>query len=291
MLRSQAIDPAQGLEQRTQADPVKAVAITSGKGGVGKTNTCINLAIALARLGKRVMILDADLGMANVDVMLGLQPPFDLSQVLSDQRTLEEIIVQGPQGIRVVPAASGVLDMVRLSAADHDKLIRSFSGLAEQIDILLVDTAAGISDSVTRMTSACEEVVVVTCNEPAAITDAYALIKVLSREHQVKRFQILSNRISSSRDGLALFSKLAVASERFLDVSLRYLGGIPEDHLARRAIEQQKAVVEAYPGSAAARAMTRIAEAIDRWQYDAERKSPRELFRNLLSIPPGGQNN
>ncbi|MDJ0652729.1 MAG: MinD/ParA family protein [Xanthomonadales bacterium] len=290
------LEPAQSDEIQfrriARPDPVKVVAVTSGKGGVGKTNTCVNLAIALAKRGKRVMILDADLGLANVDVLLGLQPPFDLSHVLSDQRTLEEIIVEGPEGIQVVPAASGVLDMVRLTDQEHDILIRSFSSLARDIDVLLVDTAAGIADSVTTLASACQEVIVVACNEPAAITDAYALMKVLSLNYGVRKFQILSNRINNTQEGLTLFNKLAIASDRFLDVSLRYLGGIPEDALVRRSIEQQRAVVDAYPGSTAARAMARIAQVVDRWQPDPAAESTNTFFQNLLGqTVNGGQDN
>lgn len=278
-----------GLERFARSAPVKVIAIASGKGGVGKSSSCVNLALALAREGQRVMILDADLGLANVDVLLGLQPTFDLSHVLSGQRTLEEIIVEGPQGIRIVPAASGVREMMNLNGSDHEDLIRGFGALRDEIDVLLVDTAAGIGDSVMFMASACQEVIVVSCNEPAAITDAYALIKLLQRHEGIERFQILSNRIESTQDGLSMFSKLAVASERFLNVQLRYLGGVPEDPLVRRAIEQQRPVLDAYPGSIASRAYQRIAQVVNRWEASATPVGHNPFFRNLLCQEDSGE--
>lgn len=259
------VDATDRLSRITQPKPTRVLAIASGKGGVGKTNTTVNLALSLCQMGQRVLILDADLGLANVDVMLGLQPAFDLSHVVAGERTLEEIIAYGPMDLRLVPAASGVMDMVRLDQRAHQHLVSQFDELHQDVDVMLVDLAAGISDSVTQLASACQEVVVVTCNEPAAITDAYALMKVLRREHEVQEFHILANRTSSAQDGLDLFNKLAVATEKFLDVRLKYLGGIPDDPLVRRAIERQQSVVEAYPGSAAAQSFRRVAQGIGRW--------------------------
>ncbi|MEM9531409.1 MAG: MinD/ParA family protein [Pseudomonadota bacterium] len=273
------------------ARPTRVIGIASGKGGVGKTHTCVNLALDLARRGQRVVILDADLGLANVDVLLGLQPTFDLSHVLNQQRTLEEVMVEGPLGIRIVPAASGVRQMTQLDQAQHEALSRGFSALAGDIDYLLVDMAAGISDTVMFMAGGCEELIVVGCNEPASITDAYALIKVLQRDHQVDRIHILSNRNESSQDGLTMYSKLVVACERFLDVSPRYLGGVPEDPMVRRAVEQQRAVVDRYPGSPSANALRRIGDAICRWP-EPELKSDRcPFFQQLLRAEPKGAQN
>ncbi len=261
--------------------PVRVIGIASGKGGVGKTNTCINLALDLANSGQRVVILDADLGLANVDVLLGLQPTFDLSHVLNQQRTLEEIVVDGPGGIRVVPATSGGRQMMALTEVQHKALSRNFSAMAGDIDYLLVDLAAGISDSVVFMASGCDELLVVASNEPAAITDAYALMKILHRDEGMDRFHILSNRNETHQDGLTMFSKLAVACERFLNVSLRYIGGIPEDPMVRRAVEQQCAVVDRYPGSPAASAFHKLGDAVRRWpEQQQTRKNP--FFQRLL---------
>lgn len=273
------------LEQFMDAKPVTVIGIASGKGGVGKTNTCINLALDLANSGQRVMILDADLGLANVDVLLGLQPTFDLSHVLTQQRTLEEILVVGPGGIQIVPATSGVRQMMSLSQDQHESLSRNFAAMAGEIDYLLIDMAAGISDSVLFMAAGCDELLVVGCNEPASITDAYALMKVLHRDEGMHRFHILSNRNESSQDGLTMYSKLAVACERFLNISPRYVGGIPEDPMVRRAVEQQRAVVDRYPGSPAAAAFHKLGDAVRRWPQPQEtHKSP--FFQRLLRSEP-----
>ncbi|MEM1090178.1 MAG: MinD/ParA family protein [Pseudomonadota bacterium] len=278
------------LEQFMDASPVKVIGIASGKGGVGKTNTCINLALDLASADKRVMILDADLGLANVDVLLGLQPTFDLSHVLNKQRTLEEILVPGPAGIQIVPATSGARQMMALTQTQHETLSRNFAALAGEIDYLLVDMAAGISDSVIFMASGCDELLIVACNEPASITDAYALMKVLNRDEGMQRFHILSNRNESSQDGLTMYSKLAVACERFLNVSPRYVGGIPEDPMVRRAVEQQRAVVERYPGSPAASAFRKLGEAVRRWP-ESEQTQNSPFFQRLLKTEPDAGHN
>ena len=192
----------------SKANPVRVLAVTSGKGGVGKTNISVNLAVSLAQIGRRVMVMDADLGLANLDIMLGLHPQYNLSHVLNGQRTLEEILLTGPAGIRVVPAASGVQNMAELEPAQHAGLIRAFSELSHTMDVLIIDTAAGISDSVISFSKAAQEVLVVVCDEPASLTDAYALIKLLSREHDLFRFRIVANMAGSAQEGRELFKKL-----------------------------------------------------------------------------------
>ena len=163
---------------------MKVLTVTGGKGGVGKTNICANLAIAMCMLGRRVMLLDADLGLANVDVLLGLQPAYSLADVVKGDKRLQDVIVTGPAGVRVVPGASGLAEMANLTAVQHAGIIHAFSELNEDLDALLVDTAAGISDGVLRFCAAANEVLVVVCDEPTSITDAYALIKVLSTRTQ-----------------------------------------------------------------------------------------------------------
>ena len=188
------MNQAQGLEQISAPSSINVVAVTSGKGGVGKTNVSVNLAVSLAAQGKSVVLFDADLGLANVDIALGLKPKYDIRHVISGERTLEEILMEGPNGIRVVPASSGVSSMTSLTSQQQAGLIRAFNELTFPVDALIVDTGAGIDLSVLTFTSACQEIVVVICDEPTSITDAYALIKVLNRECGVKRFQLLANR-------------------------------------------------------------------------------------------------
>src|ERR1700741_1073955 len=180
-----ANDQATGLRLLRPAKPVQVIAITSGKGGVGKTSVSVNLSTSLAMSGKQVMLLDGDLGLANVDVMLGLQPSYNLAHVLEGQCTLDETILGGPAGLMVVPASSGKKNMAELTRAENAGLVRAFSELSRPLDVLIVDTAAGIADSVITFSQASQEVIVVICNDPASLTDAYALIKVLNRDHGV----------------------------------------------------------------------------------------------------------
>src|SRR5579872_1579455 len=175
--------------------PVQVIAVTGGKGGVGKTSVSVNMATAMAAAGKRVVLLDGDLGLANADVFLGLSPRYTLAHVLSGERTLDEVVIPAPQGFLVVPAASGAADLVHMGAAEHLGLVQAFSTLAARLDVLIVDTAAGIAHSVLQFSQACQHVVVVICDEPASLTDAYALVKVLSRNHGVRRFRVLANQM------------------------------------------------------------------------------------------------
>lgn len=263
-INKDAVDQAAGLRRLGRAAPVRVIAVSSGKGGVGKTNVSVNLALAFCQSGKRTLLLDADLGLANVDVLLGLHPRYNLLHVLEGRCTLEEVVVSGPAGLKIIPAASGIQRMAELSAAEHGGLIRAFSDLSDDLEVLVVDTAAGISDSVVSFARACHEVLVVVCDEPASITDAYALIKVLSREGH-GRFRILANMARSLDEGRALYAKLERVTERFLDVTLEYAGCVPHDEYLRKAVQRQQAVVEAYPNSRSAAAFKKLAGAADKW--------------------------
>lgn len=254
-----------GLTQMMSNTPTKVIAITGGKGGVGKTNISINLATALAMQNKSVMLFDADLGLANVDVLLGLNAKKNLYHVIAGQVDLNQIIIHGPKGIQIVPAASGLQRMIQLSPAEHMGLIHAFSELTQNIDYLLIDTAAGISNDVMRFSHAAHEVIVVVCNEPTSITDAYALIKIMNREYKINRFQILANMVRHPHEGRDLFFKLSKTTDRFLDVTLSFCGALPHDDLLRRAVQQQKAVVEAYPGSRSSIAFKELSQRILHW--------------------------
>jgi len=266
MLMSDSVsDQAAGLRRMVNPQPVRVIAVTGGKGGVGKTNVSVNLGVALAESDRRVMILDADLGLANIDVVLGLYPEYDLSHVLRGERDLEEVIVTGPLGIQIVPAASGMQQMATLSRAEHAGLIRAFSDIGNDIDVLIVDTAAGISDTVVSFSCAAQEVIVVVCDEPASITDAYALIKLLNREHGVSRFRVLANMVRSAQEGRELYKTMCRVADRYLDVMLSYVGSIPYDNDLRKAVKGQKSIVQAFPRSRASQAFKNLAKKADSW--------------------------
>jgi len=260
------VDQAEGLRRMTNPKPVRVVAVASGKGGVGKTNVSINLAVAWAKLGRKPIIMDADLGLANVDVALGLQPKLNLSHVISGEATLEEIIVDAPGGVKVIPASSGVQSMSMLSPSEHAGLIRAFSELRVDVDVLIVDTAAGIDNSVVNFTKAAHEVIVVVCDEPASITDAYALIKLLNSEHGIRRFRIIANMAHSVKEGRGLFNKLVTVTDRFLEeVILDFAGMIPYDTFLRKAIQKQRPIVEMFPRAPATEAFKAIVQRADKW--------------------------
>lgn len=263
------------------AQPVQVIAVTGGKGGVGKTSVSVNLATALAATGKRVVLLDGDLGLANADVF-GLSPRYTLAHVISGERTLDEILVTASQGFMVVPAASGAADMVNMSAAEHLGLVQAFSTLAARVDVLIVDTAAGIAHSVLQFSQACQHVLVVICDEPASLTDAYALVKVLSRNHGVNRFRVLANQMRIPGSGAELFHRFERVTARFLDVVLEFAGEIPEDEYLRRSVREQRPVCEAYPSSPASRAFKKLAARADTWPVPAGPRGNIEFFVERL---------
>jgi flagellar biosynthesis protein FlhG len=266
--------------------PVQVTAVTGGKGGVGKTSVAVNLAGALAAAGRRVVLLDGDLGLANVDVFLGLSPRYTLAHVLSGERTLDEILLTTPQGFNVIPAASGIAHLANLDAAAHLGLVQAFSALAARLDVLIIDTAAGIAHGVTQFSQAAQHVLVVICDEPASLTDAYALVKVLSRQHGVSRFRVLANMTRAPGAGEDLFRRFERVTGRFLDVTLEFAGEIPDDDCMRRSIRGQRAVIEAFPSSPAARAFKKLALRADKWPVPAGPRGNLEFFVERLVQRP-----
>ena len=247
------------LKRFMQRGPVQVVAVCSGKGGVGKTNVAANMAIALGARRRNVCLLDADVSLANVDVLLGLQPRFNLSHVIRGEVDLNETVLDGPGGIQIIPASSGSFHMTDLPDTAQAGIIQAFSELRRQPDVLVVDTAAGIASGVARFVQAAQHAVVVVCDEPASITDAYALIKVFSQHYGVTRFNVVTNQCRTRAAGDSLFSKLSRVANQYLDVVLRHLGNVPRDDYLVKAVQQQRAVVDAYPLSPAGEAFQEIA--------------------------------
>jgi len=262
--------------------PVQVIAVTSGKGGVGKTSVSVNLAVSMAMSGKKVMLLDGDLGLANVDVMLGLQPKYNLADVIEGKCTLEDTLLKGPGDLLIVPASSGKRQMAELTQAQNAGLIHAFSDLHRSLDVLIVDTAAGIADSVITFSQASQEVIVVVCGDPASMTDAYALIKVLNRDHGVKRIQILANKVHNAIEAREIHENLRRVSERFLDVTLNLLGSVPHDEWLQRAVRRQKAVVDLYPNSISAEAFKSLTKKINQWGMPKGARGNLEFFVERL---------
>jgi flagellar biosynthesis protein FlhG len=261
---------------------VRVVAVTSGKGGVGKTNVTANLAVALAHLGRRVMVLDADLGLGNLDVLLGLAPSFSLADVLSGQRRLREVLVPGPAGITVLPAGSGFQNLTALSDHQIRELQSEMDELQEQTDILLIDTGAGIGRNVTSFATMAQDIIVVAAPEPTSLTDAYALMKVLSTQYGERRFRLLVSMTRSPTDGRDVYRKLSLVAERFLHISMDFLGSIPFDPRLAEAVCQQRPLVELYPQSKAAQAFLSLAHDLAEWPLPESPKGGLQFFWQSL---------
>ncbi len=279
---AQNIYQTAGIKAMKKSHPVRVITVTSGKGGVGKTNVSANLAIALSNLGKKVLIMDADLGLGNIDVLLGLHPKHTLESVIRGEHTLDEVMVNGPSGLKVIPAASGIKNMAELSSNQHAGIIQAFSQINQDIDVLIIDTAAGIADSVVSFACAAQEVLVVVCDEPASITDAYALIKLLHTEYGLFRFRILANMVKSVQKGREVYDKLLKVTDRFLDVALEFSGAVPYDESVLKAIRKQRAVVEAFPRSKASVSYKQIAEKTIRWPIPKTANGHLEFFVERL---------
>ncbi|MFC1523321.1 MinD/ParA family protein [Thermodesulfobacteriota bacterium] len=249
------------LEKKTL--PPKVISITSGKGGVGKTNISANLAYSLAKLRKKVLILDADLNLANIDILLGLTPKYNLHHVLTGEKTMAEILVEGPAGIHILPASSGIMELADLSEDQKLFFIEEMELLGNRIDYLIIDTAAGINNNVIYFNLAAQERVIVLTPEPTSLTDAYALIKVLSSRHDIKKFRILINQTKTEKEALSVFRKLSLVADRFLEtLSLNFMGFIPGDQKLQKAVRIQRLVSDIYPDAPSSKGFMEISKKI-----------------------------
>jgi flagellar biosynthesis protein FlhG len=274
-------------EQQTIDRPARqiphVITITSGKGGVGKTNFTANLGWMLRQIRRRVMILDADLGLANIDIILGLSPEFNMAHVLAGEKTLQEILTKGPAGLRILPASSGLGAVGDMTEAQKLSLMEQMEALEEEFDFMLIDTGAGISKNVIYFNLAAQTMIVLVTPEPTSMTDAYALIKVLSKDYHQHRFAIVANDVAGEAEGLEVFDKLSRVTDRFLNVSLDYLGALPHDPSLREAVRLQRPFCEVFPNNPASVGMRKIARRIADMESNPLGSDLGLLWRNVLA--------
>ncbi|ADW18386.1 flagellar biosynthesis protein (FlhG) [Desulfobulbus propionicus DSM 2032] len=269
-------------EERTRQAATRVVSVTSGKGGVGKTAVVANLAVLLARMGKRVLILDADLGLANIDVVFGLAPSHNLNHFFTGEQGLETILTDGPEGIKILPAGSGVQRFTRLDSEQKMRLLEGLDAMNNDFDFVLIDTEAGISENVTYFNTAAQEILVVTTPDPTAITDAYALMKLLSNQYHEKHFNLIVNFIRNEEEALDVYRKLTMVANRYLDISIDYIGSIPRDKLMVDAIRKQQVLVQLFPESKTSLAFEALARTIVQEPQTLEPKGSIQFFWKRL---------
>jgi flagellar biosynthesis protein FlhG len=261
------MDQAVGLrdmmrEQRRSTVPLRVIAVASGKGGVGKSNVAANLAVLAAKSGNRVLIIDGDLGLANVEILYGIKPRFHLGHLLDSDIPVSEVLAVGPAGVRVLPAGTGLQQLSRLDDAQRLRLVTALDQLEDQFDVILLDAGAGIGDNVMFFVGAAQEALLVVSPEPTSLTDAYATIKVLCQDAGVRFFDVVVNQAGNEAMAHDIFDKLSAISGRFLDARIRWLGWLPRDENVHRAVMAQRPVVELFPSSPASRALQAVGDAL-----------------------------
>ncbi|MDF2540097.1 MAG: hypothetical protein K0S76_3118 [Herbinix sp.] len=275
-------------EQTNPRSVARVITVTSGKGGVGKSSISVNLAIALSRLGQRVIILDADFGLANVEVMLGIRPQYNLADLMFRGKSLSDIVTEGPENIGFISGGSGIQELTNLTRDQIVYLIQKLVELDEKADIIIVDTGAGIADSVLEFVAASSEVLLIATPEPTSITDAYALLKTLNRRTDVSLqdtvIKMVANRIDTYEDGKELYDKLSLVVSKFLNLKLEYLGAVPQDPSVSKAVMKQKPAIALFPNSLFSHTITSFADILCKNEKEdiQSRKGIAQLFTNLL---------
>lgn len=269
-------------EQKGCNEDTRVIAITSGKGGVGKTNIAANFAYILSMMGKRILLIDADTGLANIDILLGITPQYNLGHVLHGEKALSEVIIQGPGGIKILPSASGIQQMAELSKGQKLTLLDAINDLNERLDFVFIDTGAGIAGNVMYFNMAAKEIIVVVSSEPTSLTDAYALIKVLYQGYSEKRFMILVNMVKSSNEARSVFRKLSNATDHFLNLSVEYLGYVSSDNSVPESVKKQHLLADIFPSSKAARCLFSIAKKLCQEQPGSYENGTMKFFSKAI---------
>ncbi len=276
------------LDDPSDQQIVRVFSVSSGKGGVGKSNVVINLALAMGKLGRQVLIVDADLGLANIDVLLGLNPQYNISHVLTGKKTVTDVLIEGPGGITIMPASSGVQELTQLSMEQKVLFLDLLETIPLRFDVLIIDTGAGISDTVLYFNLMAQEKIVVLTPEPTSLTDGYALIKVLYQKHGERYFRILVNNVEEERQAKTIYGQISRVADHFLDgISLDYVGAIPRDAHVPKAVMHQRALLDAYPKAPASQAFITVAQRLLRSPVPLDHGSIKLFWRKLLGVPQG----
>ena len=285
-------DALRKLVSETEEKPTtRVITVTSGKGGVGKSSISLNLAISMSRMGKRVILLDADFGLANIEVMLGIRPKANLADLMFRGKDLKDIIVDGPEGFRFISGGSGIQELARMNRDQCIYLTKKLVELDELADVIIIDTGAGISDSVLEFVASSNEVLLVATPEPTSITDAYALLKALNRKSEFSKssttIKMIANRVRNADEGRnVLYENMKNVVNRFLNISLEFLGSIPQDDLVQKAVMRQTPVTVGAPNSPASKALEAMAKELLTGEISVdvppEERGITLLFSNLI---------
>ncbi len=285
------IDQADKLREKVELlknepQTSRVVAVTSGKGGVGKTSISVNLALQFQQQGKRVVVLDADFGLANVEIMLGIRPQYNLADLVFNNKSIEDIITEGPNGIGFISGGSGVQDLVNLDKERIKKLIAKLVKLDSMYDVVIIDTGAGIADSVIEFVLSSPEVILVVTPEPTSITDAYSLLKAVNRKKDFKRgkqaIKVVSNRVSNADEGKEIFDKISIVVSKFLNIQLEYLGYIPLDKRIADAVMDQIPITISSPDSEPALRIRKICERLLNVPVNEEKSGIAKVFLSFI---------
>lgn len=275
-------DQAEGLRRLLARDTVRVVTLTSGRTGVGKSNIVINLAAALAKRGRRVLVLDEQQGKGGMETLLGLTARYDLMHVIRREKTLDEVMLRGPEGVDIVSAGNGLRVLGELSQDDQDSLVQSFRQVSNTVDVVLVDAVAGVASNVLPLSLASQEIVIVVSQHPSSIKDAYALIKVLNQNFAIHRFHILASKVKDEQEAQALYDNMAEVAVRFLKVTLDFMGYVPLDEKLKQAARICRPVVDAFPVAASAKAIRGLAETMEQWPQPSGEDGCLESFMQRL---------
>lgn len=266
----------------------RVLTVTSGKGGVGKTSISINLAIALSKKGKKVIVLDADFGLANIEVMLGIRPEYTLADLMFKGMEMKDIVTQGPEGIGFISCGSGIKELANITKQQLYSVTYALSTLDNLADVVIVDTGAGIEDRVMEFAVSSAEVLLIVTPEPTSITDAYALLKTLNKRQEFVTedtvIKLVANKVRDEREGREIFQKMNMVVSKFLNVKLEFLGVIPEDEYVSKAVMHQKPLTLAYPNATSSKAISQLSNIIESQEGNIldKKKGILQIFKNIL---------